>query len=346
MLLALGATSSQAWDFKGDARVWLGLGVDSNPSRDFTSPGTATPYDAFGAAIVALSGVIGGERAQLYGAYEFGGRKFLSFASQDTEVQSATLDGTLFLSQSLSAGATVRARDRRGAEREYTDLAAEAYLEFTPDPSVSVRAHGGFHRFLYWNAFGSSYAAPSFGATAKYKFNKRHQVFLHGDAEPQKHNADACQLDPVDKMTCVVEEPPRARQDTFFSVGLGYTYRGPFLLTVQYSYLDLSSNSYGETFRRHRFAGNAGFRLPLDFTLLASAAVQIAQYPDGVCLSSCTISLQEDDENATMGSLKLVHPLGAHFDLDLRYAVYFNRLPTNNLSYLRMVGSLGASWRW
>ena len=47
----------------------------------------------------------------------------------------------------------------------------------------------------------------------------------------------------------------------------------------------------------------------------------------------------------TMGSLKVVHPLGKHFDIDLRYAVYFNRLGAD-LTYLRMVGSLGASWRW
>ena len=121
MLLALGAASTEAADFRGDARVWLGLGIDSNPSRDFTSPGTSTPYDAFGAAIAALSGAVTGERGRLFGGYEFGGRKFFGFPSQDTEVQSATLDGSLNRGRSLVVGIDGRARDRRGAERDYSD---------------------------------------------------------------------------------------------------------------------------------------------------------------------------------------------------------------------------------
>lgn len=374
MLLALGAAGAHAADFKPDARVWVGAGIDSNPSRDFTSPGNSTPYDAFGAAVASVSGALSGDWGRIYASYEFGGRKFFVYPSQDTEVQSATLDGSTALGKYLALGADLRARDRRGAERDYSDLVGEAYLDFVPDNAVSVRARGGAHRFLYWNRFEASFWGPTFGGSAQYRFNKHHQVFLFGDVELHTHNANANTCVRADDGSCATERPderlvvervalrgphrqleepsdppppmPPVRSDTFFSVGVGYTYRGPFQLTVQYSYLDLTSNSFGETYRRHRFSGTAGFRLPLDFTLLGAAAVQIAQYPDGVCLSSCAIRLEDDAENSSNVSVKIVHPLGPHFDFDLKYAIYYNRLPRNDLSYLRMVGSLGLGWRW
>jgi hypothetical protein len=77
--------------------------------------------------------------------------------------------------------------------------------------------------------------------------------------------------------------------------------------------------------------------------------VQFAQYPEGLRLSNeqpgaPDLKLPEDDENANMASVKIVHPLGKHFDMDFKYAVYFNKL--GNFTYLRMVGSLGVGWKW
>ena len=146
------------------------------------------------------------------------------------------------------------------------------------------------------------------------------------------------------EFTCQTDPPPRRRQDNVISVAVGYTYRGPFQAMAQYAYLDSTSNSWGETFRRHRLSATLGLRLPLGFTFLTSGAVQIATYPDGVFLSSDLVVL-EDDENANMLTVKLVHGLGPQVDVDFKYAVYYNRLVRNDLTYLRMVGSLGFSWK-
>ena len=132
------------------------------------------------------------------------------------------------------------------------------------------------------------------------------------------------------------------------AVGAGYTYRGPFHLTASYSYVDSSSNSYAETYRRHRFAATLGLQLPFELTLLLSGAFQFAEYPEGLRLTNdqpggADLNV-EGDENANQATAKLVHPLGKHFDIDLRYAIFFNKLA--GYTYLRMVGSLGVSWRW
>lgn len=347
MLLALGAVAARAADVKGDARVWLGAGIDTNPRRDFTSEGNFTPYDAFAAVVASGNAVVQTQWGRLYGTYDLGARKFFRYPSEDTLVQSAALDGAVLLGRSVAVGIRGKARDRRGAERDYSDLTGELYLEYVPDPAVSVKAHFGAHRFLYWNRFSASFWGPGMGAAAQYRFNRRHSVSLFAEAEPRSYNANACLKadDTSMGVICVTDPVPPRRQDTYFSVGLGYTYRGPLVVSMQYAYLDSTSNSYGETYRRHRFSGTAGVRLPLGFTLLAAAAVQIAQYPDGVFLSSDLITL-EDDENANNVSLKLVHPLGRHFDLDFKYSVYFNKLLRNDLTYLRMVGSVGIGWHW
>ncbi len=352
ILLTLAAAATHAADFSGDARVWAGTGIDTNPRRDFTSTNIGSPVDGFAGALVSLSGSIDTERVRLYGSYDFAGRKFLLYPSEDTLIQSALVDGSVALAQYFNVGITGRVRDRRGAQREYSDLIGEAYVEFLPDAHIDLKLRGGAHRFLYWNLFGSSFWGPTFGASIVYRFNKRHSAFLLGDYEPHTHNANACVRvdtgDP-DEVACQVEPTPPRRSDAVISFGAGYTYRGPIHLTTSYAYVDSSSNSFAETYRRHRFSATLGLRLPLDFTLLLSGAVQFANYPEGLRLvnqqpGAPDLKVPEDDENANMASLKLVHPLGKHFDIDFKYAVYFNKL--GNFTYLRMVGSIGVGWRW
>ena len=53
----------------------------------------------------------------------------------------------------------------------------------------------------------------------------------------------------------------------------------------------------------------------------------------------------EDDENTNNLTVKLVYPLGPKVDVDVKFAVYYSRLARNDLNYLRLVGSLGFSWR-
>ncbi len=331
------ATAAAGADLTGQARVWVGPGLDSNARRDFVSAGVPTQADAFFFGLLGLEGLWDFERGRLAGVYDVAARKFLFLPSEDTVVQSAQGEAALAVGRLWGVGLAGRLRDRRGAERDYTDLLGEAVLDFVPDAAVDVRLKGGAHRFLYWRRFAYSFFGPDASLQARYRFNRRHSLAASANVNWRTYNARATD-DPEDPEP----PPPRTRRDSFLAVGASYQYRGPFHLTAGYSYLDQASNSFGETLRRHRFAVTAGVRLPWRFTLLASATLQLSQFPDGVYLSP-ELQVVEDDENSSAVTLKLVRPLGEHLDLDLRYAVYVNVLPQNRFFYLRHVGSLGLS---
>ena len=335
--LALFASSpAQSHEWRGQARLWLGGGFDSNSPRDYAPTLGGTHADGLGAVVASLDGAFLSERFRAFGSYDGGGRKFLLLASEDTLVNNATLEVSATPFVVLDVGATGRARDRRGAARDYSDFAGEFFLEFIPDDTLSVRARAGAHRFVYWPAFAASFGAFTAGATARYRFTRRHSVSATFDYEGRGYNADAAnnpQGDPVAK---------RQRRDAFFSANASYAYRGPFQFSATYGFIESASNSFGESFRRHRLALMVGVALPWELTILGNIVGQLSQVPDGVYASGFLTTLEED-EGGSSASFKLVKALGDHFDLDVRYAFYFNILATNGLIYARHVASLGVA---
>lgn len=340
VVFLLSATAG-AVDLGGRARVSVNAGIDTNPRRDFVSPDAGgTPSDGVLQGVANLSGYLAGERGTLGAAYDLGARKFVLLSSEDTVVQSVQLDGNLWLPGGFALGVTARGRDRRGASRDYTDLAAEGTLEFAPDAQLDLRLRGSAHRFIFWSGFRSSFYAPEAGLSVRYRINKRHSFTVVGDLSFRTFNADAY----PNPETMPVPDA-MVRKDFFAVVSAAYTYRGPVNVTLSYSYLDSSSNSYGESYRQHRVGLLFGAALPWELNLLVNANLRFAQYPDGVFLSPELIVLEED-ENQTSGVIKLVRPIGEHFDVEVRYGLYYGRLPKNDFVYLRHVASIGASVRF
>lgn len=338
LIACLLAAPATAVEFRGGGRVWAGLGVDTNARRDYTSPSVPTQPDAFFFGLGHLQGLLeAGERFRLLGSYDVAGRKFLLLPSEDTIVQDASLEASVAVAPVLALGVQGRARDRRGAERDYTDFAGGALVDFLPTAALDVRFTFGAHRFLFWNRFEYSYFGPEGALSARYRFNRRHSVSLFGSYMPRTYNADARPPPPA---AGEPEPPVQVRQDSFFSVGVTYAFRGPFHLSAGYAYFDQTSNSFGETIRRHRLSLTGGFQLPWKLTLLSSLTAQFSLFPEGVYLSP-DLTVVEDDENASSLTVKLVRPVARHVDLDVRYAFYLNFLPQNQFLYLRHVVSVG-----
>jgi hypothetical protein len=138
---------------------------------------------------------------------------------------------------------------------------------------------------------------------------------------------------------------------------LGWSLRGGVPLTLTYSYTQDDSNSFGESWRQHRLAGTAGFRLPWELTLLAQVSIQLADYPDGIFLSPEVVA-EEDSENFNALSLKLARPIASSVDLELKWSVYYSQLPRTSLDgvctpstplgveYTRQLFWVGATWRY
>ena len=337
VVVLLGLTA-QAADFQGRARLWLGAGLDTNAKREFVSKDVITAPDGFLFGLGQLEGILRfAERFRVLGSYDIGARKFLLFPTEDTVVQAAQLEGTVSFAKYFAFGLAGRARDRRGAERDYTDLQGGAVLDFLPDPAVDVRVAINAHRFLYYNRFAYSFWGPDGSLSARYRFDRRHALSAFGSFNPRTYNGNA-RAHPGPEGTEADTFVPRS--DAVFGGGLSYAYRGPFHFSFSYSYFDQTSNSYGETVKRHRLSATGGFRLPWEFTVLASITWQPSLFPDGVYLNP-DLSIVEEDENVSSVTLKVVRPLTKWLDLDLRYAGYLGFYPQNAFLYLRHVVSLG-----
>lgn len=340
LLLCLAPSLAGAVDLRGASRLWLGPGFDSNARRDFVTSASSPQADGFVFALGTADGIIEGERWRLSGTYDVAARKFFLLPSEDTIVNAATGEFLFGLSESFSLGLFGNVRDRRGAERDYTSLLGQAFVDFNPTGNIDVRLRFGATRFLFWPRFAYSFSGPVGDLTARYRFDRRHSVALFGSYNPRTYNAN------VNPRPGEAARDER-RFDPFFTVGASYSYRGPFQLTAGYAYLDQTSNSYGETLRRHRLSITAGFRLPAKFTLLTSGALQLTSFPDGIFLSE-RLQVVEDDENSSTLTIKLVRPVHPHVDLDARYALYVNVLPQRQggqepLVYVRNVFSLGVT---
>ncbi len=320
--------------------MWLGPGIDSNARREFVSADVATLPDGFLFGLGQLEGVLTfADRFRVAGAYDIAARKFITLPSEDTVVQSAQLEGTVAFANYFAVGIAGNTRDRRGALRDYTDLQGGAVLDFFPDPKVELRAAFNAHRFLFYNRFAYSFWGPDGWLSARYRFDRRHSVSVMGGFNPRTYNSDA-RVRPGPEGT---EAPPAVvRQDAVFSASVSYSYRGPFHFSLSYGYYDQTSNSFGETIRRHRVSATGGFRLPWKLTILGSITWQPSLFPDGVYLAP-DLTVVEDDETVSSATLKIVRPLTSWLDIDLRYAGYLGIFPDNAFLYLRHVGSVGLS---
>lgn len=337
------ALSAQAVDFRGRARLWLGPGFDSNARRDYVSAGRGTQSDLFLFGLGQLDGRLGlGQAVQVTGAYDVAGRKFIFLPSEDTVVQSAQLEVLWAATRLFNFGAQGRARDRRGAGRDYTDLQAAAVIDFLPDRALDLRLTLAAHRFMYWPRFAYSFWGPDGALTARYRFLKRHSLSVFGSFNPRTYDANAVAR-PEPEGTPVPTST--VRSDTFLGVGASWAYRGPMHLSLSYTYFDQSSNSWGETLRRHRLAATVGVALPLGLTALAAGTLQLSSFPDGVYLAP-ELTVVEDDENSSSATLKVVRSLGEHVELDLRYAFFVNALPANQFVYVRHVVTLGVAFSY
>ena len=348
-LLLLTTDNASAAEFQGHARLWLGNAVDTNARRDFVSSDKSTQPDLFLFGLGQLDGtLLLAERVRISGSYDVSGRKFLFLPTEDTVVQAAQLESTVSFAKYFQFGLSGRARDRRGAERDYTDLVGGALLDFLPDPSVDLRVQINAHRFLFRPRFAYSFSGPDAMISARYRLTKRHSISGFGSYMPRKYNGDA-RARPLPE-GCMVPDPPEecmapptvTRVDQVFSGGLTYAFRGPFQFSFSYSYFDQSSNSYGESVQRHRLNATAGFRLPWSLMLMTTITWQPSVFPEGVYLSP-DLTVLEEDENTSSLTVKLVKPLGRYFDLDIRYAGYLGVLPQNEFLYLRHVVSIGVS---
>lgn len=337
-VLAAGSAPAAEWD--GALKATTRVLVDTNASRDFSDAAThnSRGLDQAVSLLGSAEGRATFERSQLVGRYELGLRKYLGFSDEDTLVQAGALEGSLALGSEFGVGAEGHAKDRRGGSRAYSDLGASAFVEYAPDVRLALRVRAGARRFVYRPDGTANFGGPEAGVLGRYRFNRRHSLSLFGDWGSRGYGTQARTAPGT-----TVPSPGR-REDSALTAGASYSYRGPVALGLTYAYQESSSNSFGETVRRHQVTGNAGVRLPWSVTLLAQGTLGFSSYPDGIFLSP-EIILVEEDEGQNSLSVKLARPLTARVDAELSWGLWSTRLPRNGLTYTRQVFGLGFTWR-
>lgn len=336
-LLALASPySAKASDWTGSARITAGAGFDSNARRDYQQLGPEA--DAVASILGAGQLRYAGERVQAQGIYELGGRKFATLSSEDVLVQAASAEVSRHLGGAWDLGCEGFAKDRRGGDRDYTDLAGSGFIRFTPDAAVDVRLRGSAHRFLYRPVFPYSFKATEVGLDTRFRVNRRHSLFSFAEGSFRQYNSGARPGPRIDPSADLEQ-----RQDFMLLAGAGYSYRGPFAFSVTYSYAEAASNSFGESLQRHRFTASAALHLPLELVLLLQGSLQFTRYPDGPYPTPDIILIE--DENHDSLSAKLVRPLSGRLDLEIHAALYHDDLPQNGLTYWRHVAWMGLTWR-
>lgn len=329
----LGSARAEA-EVTGDARATLLSGLDTNARRDYDT--SLDGLDALASLQLELGGMWRGEKSQARLDYAGGARKFIRLETEDTLVQNAALNADTLVTNTAAVGIFANAKDRRGARRDYSDLSAYFTVDFFPDEQLDVRVRGGAHRFLYRPDIRYSFGAGEAGASASWRFDKRHSAFVFGDYGDRKYMMDA------EARPGEVRPSVDRRLDRALSAGGGYEYRGRLRLRVDYSYGEQVSNSFGQSNSRHRFSALFATYLIWKVQLVAQGVFQITNFWDGLALSP-EILLVQDEENATSLSVKLVRALTATLDVEVRYSGYFYRLPGNDLNYLRHVAWGGLS---
>jgi len=325
-----------AADVSGAARLQLSTGLDTNPGRDFGD--AATPD-----AMASLSGQLQGQLRQdaffLEGSYELGGRAFATSSAADLWVQAARASASWAPWTALTFGVEGRAKDRHAGSRGrgYADLVGGPFVAARPSKTLSFELHADAHRFLYRDAYAYSFGAGELSLLAHFQPTRRQGFSLSLLAADERYATQAVGFSG--------DELGVRRDDHRVGGAVQYRYRGPFALAVGYGFQSVGSNSFGEAQRSHRFTASVGLRLPQRLMLFVEGALQLTQYPDGVYLSP-QILLLEDDENLSSATARLVRPLNAHLDVELRYSLYQTALPQNGLHYLRQLATAGATFRF
>jgi hypothetical protein len=318
---------------EGDLRLTAQTGYDSNVRRDYEQTGTVSDGEL--SLLASGSGRAGGDAWSATGAYDIGVRTFLQYWSEDTLVQAANGEASYAAGQTTRVGVETHDKDRRGGNREYSDFLGGGFIDYAPDEALNIRLRVSGHRFIYWDNFAYTFTAPEVGFSGRYRFDRHHSILFSGSVGLRAYDAATSQAagDPT----------PDPRKDTAFTASIGYAYRGPFTASLSYDLFEQDSNSFGQSLTQHRLIGTAAVRLPWHLFLLVEGTLLYTVYPDGIYLSPDF--LLSDDENANGLSVKLARPLSEHVDVEAHYGIYHNHLPLNGLTYWRVVGWVGLTWR-
>lgn len=327
----------------GDATVALLTGLDTNARRVI---GEQEVTDAFASLSGQARGaLLIGSSHYLHGRYDIGLKKFFDLDSEDLIVQRLEVGySPSFGRWTISLDGRGKLRNSRDGVRDYRDLDAELSARRTLPRGFSLRAEGGFRDFNYPHQEAYGFKSVYAGLGGSWRIHRTVVASLDVSGALPEYEGHARASD-------ASYDDERYRNDKSLSVQAKVAWRGPVALQVGYLWVGNWSNSYGESFQRHRVFLGCAARLPWSVFLGVHLAWQTLHYPDGLFLSDDLVDLMlYDDESQSSSTLKLSRPLNQYLELELKYKLSWVDLPRRyddaSLNYVRHVGTLGLVGRF
>jgi hypothetical protein len=165
---------------------------------------------------------------------------------------------------------------------------------------------------------------------------RTYSVFAYADACPpsEARNDPECQA-----ATTI------ARHDRAARAGAELTYSGREILQLGYQLELIDSNSFGNSFVRHRIMASATFGVEKVYISLL-AILQLDQYPDGLLLAEVLTNqsfTSIEDENRSSAQIHATRAVSKHWSVEARAAYWRNIGNTHDLSFSRGVVYAGVT---
>ncbi|RMG21522.1 MAG: hypothetical protein D6729_00575 [Deltaproteobacteria bacterium] len=215
-------------------------------------------------------------------------------------------------------------------------LGGGMHLQVAPD--WSVRGQAGFGAFSYKPNPEFSYMGPDLSAQVQHPFSRRLVGSLYVSASLRFYDPASVTYRRVAGGNVLAEERDRIEQ--IYGGGVALRYRGPLIVSGSLSLSRSFNNSVGMDAWRGRLEVTGAAKLTRATTLVASAAFQIAYYPEGNILS-LFYAVGDQDERQNSLALKLSQRLDERLSLIVKGQLYANELSASTLPFRRTLFQVG-----
>lgn len=221
---------------------------------------------------------------------------------------------------------------------------ARSYTIHRADVGASIAVWGPFsiRPSIYGAGFHGvgtpqfSSAASGLGLGGSARLTAQERIDLSGDMGLRVYPFAY----PVDDEGNIAGPISGRRVDAPFRATLSFSSARLLFLNVSYTILRNASNSFGESFTRHRLRALVGARLPALVTLSAQGSLQVTTYDQGVSVGQ-RLFLADDDESQNVLQIKLSRPLLEGIAIEGRVAFFGNELAREGVRFSRTTLSIG-----
>ncbi len=341
------ATSESGEGPAVEGTVRTGLEYDTNARR--TSAAEAQG-DGLTRYFAALSGEVpGSEASRLSFRLRHGGKLFFDERASDALLTRVGLRYRHRLGGAAHGffRAGVKDRQERGSEGEaasprqdYNRGGAAVGVGARVGP-VAGRIEAGWRYFAYRPNPASSSHGPRAGVSLSYDLMEELQLRARYGFSYRQFDAIRYVRRSVDGDQVVQRDRDEAmRDDRLHLVRVGPSYRGDFILSLDYLMIRNASNSYGQAMTRHGVEADATIPLVWRLYLSAKLSLQRTTYEDPLFVSA---DLQVDEENRNSAVASLTRVVGEHWEIEARYRLFIEEFGTAS-DYRRQTGFVGVGY--